>query len=68
MAQYQHHKRQYNSLEEKLAFFKTRNQMVQQSYSPLQQQKQKKKPRPSDQGLHLSSIFFIFKTNLWTYF
>ncbi|KAK4871640.1 hypothetical protein RN001_015764 [Aquatica leii] len=50
MAQYQYHKRQYNSLEEKLSFYKARSQMSQQSNSPvLQQQKQKKKPRPTEQ-------------------
>ncbi|KAK5639014.1 hypothetical protein RI129_011506 [Pyrocoelia pectoralis] len=50
MAQYQYHKRQYNALEEKLTFYKTRSQMVQPSQSPvLQHQKQRKKPRPTDQ-------------------
>ncbi|KAF2881192.1 hypothetical protein ILUMI_24976 [Ignelater luminosus] len=49
MAQYQYHKRQYNSLEEKLTFLKTRMQMAQPPHLPSQQQKQKKKPRPVDQ-------------------
>ncbi|KAB0800800.1 hypothetical protein PPYR_06539 [Photinus pyralis] len=49
MAQYQYHKRQYNALEEKFAFHKTRSQMVQPTQSPvLQHQKQRKKPRPPD--------------------
>lgn len=62
MTQYQYHKRQYNSLEEKLSFLKTRAQMSQHSHLPLQQQKQKKKPRPVDQGskIYLDETFFVY--------
>lgn len=52
MQQYQQHKQQYNTLKDKLDFLKTRSQLSQQlPSSPSQQQKQKKKPRPLEQGL-----------------
>lgn len=50
--QYQHHKQQYNNLEEKLMFLKIQTQTAAQqaaAQTQQQQQKHKKKPRPVDQ-------------------
>lgn len=47
MSEYEHHRTQCNLLQDKLNHL----QGIQQSPSPNHQQKQKKKPRPLDQGI-----------------